>query len=426
MPDPHKYEIRCPVHGFIRLNDWERTIIDQPPFQRLRRIKQLGWTDYVYPGAVHTRFEHSLGVMHVATLLYESIVHQSEDVLKSQLKYDDNGLDRHKRLVRLAALLHDLGHGPFSHAAEDLFPVPDGGRERYSHEEYSASIIRSELKDAIENHPYNQANYRITADEIAALIHGESKGEHALFWRDVVRGQLDADRMDYLLRDSLHAGVSYGRFDLHRLVGTIVAVPGNEGAGLRLGITEGGWHAAESLVIARYLMFTQVYFHKTRVAYDLHLHRALKEILPGGTFPKPDQTGIREFLKWDDWKVLGLLSNGAGGEHGRRLRERDHFRNIYHTPETPSLEDLGQLERVRADLGELVKAEGSGAASWYKAGKLDIPVLSDLRERITEPLSKRSKVVSAMSPNNQILLYARREDVPQAKERLKNLRGGQE
>jgi hypothetical protein len=148
--------------------------------------------------------------------------------------------------------------------------------------------------------------------------------------------------------------------------------------------------------------------------------------LPGGTFPKPDQTGIREFLKWDDWKVLGLLSNGAGGEHGRRLRERDHFRNIYHTPETPSLEDLGQLERVRADLGELVKAEGSGAASWYKAGKLDIPVLSDLRERITEPLSKRSKVVSAMSPNNQILLYARREDVPQAKERLKNLRGGQE
>jgi HD superfamily phosphohydrolase len=420
------YEIRCPVHGFILLNEWERTIIEQAPFQRLRRIKQLGWTDYVYPGAVHTRFEHSLGVMYVAALLYESIVRQSEDVLISEFSYNENGLERHKQLVRLAALLHDLGHGPFSHAAEDLLPVRDGTAERYRHEEYSAAIIRSELKNVIEDHPYNRARYGFTVDDITALIHGESKGEHALFWRDVVRGQLDADRMDYLLRDSLHAGVSYGKFDLHRLIGTIVAVPGNEGIGLRLGITEGGWHAAESLVIARYLMFTQVYFHKTRVAYDIHLHGAMKEILPQGIFPKPDPVGIKEFLKWDDWRVLGLLSNGAGGEHGQRLRDRNHFRNIYHTKDTPSLEEIKQLDIIRKDLGALVAAEGSGAASWYKAGKLDIPVLSDVTDRITEPLSKRSKVVAAMTPNNQILLYARREDVPQAMERLKNLFGGEE
>jgi uncharacterized protein len=419
------YEIRCPVHGFIRLNDWERAIVDQSPFQRLRRIKQLAWTDYVYPGAVHTRFEHSLGVMYVATQVYESIVRQSKDVLISQLAYTEHGLERHKQLVRLAALLHDLGHGPFSHAAEDLLPFREGSSERYRHEEYSAAIIRSQLRDVIENHPHNRASYGFTVDDVAALIHGESKGEHALFWRDVVRGQLDADRMDYLLRDSLHAGVSYGKFDLHRLVGTITAVPGNEGIGLRLGITEGGWHAAESLVIARYLMFTQVYFHKTRVAYDLHLLGALKEILPGGTLPRPDEAGIEEFLKWDDWKVLGLLSNGAGGEHGRRLRERDHFRSVYHTTETPSLEELEELENVRKELGGLVIAEGNGAASWYKTGKLDIPVLSDVRNRITEPLSKRSKVVAAMSPNNQVLLYVRPEDVPEAKDRLKALFGGE-
>jgi HD superfamily phosphohydrolase len=118
--DAHrKYEIRCPVHGFIQLNDWERETIEQPAFQRLRRIRQLAWTDLVYPGAMHTRFEHSLGVMHTATLLYDSIVEKSADVLMEQLAYTKEGLDRDRQLVRLACLLHDVGHTPFSHSAED-------------------------------------------------------------------------------------------------------------------------------------------------------------------------------------------------------------------------------------------------------------------------------------------------------------------
>src|SRR2546425_11561274 len=116
--DPHRlYEIRCPVHGFVALNDWERQIIGQPAYQRLRRIRQLAWTDQVYPGAMHTRFEHSLGVMHVATKLYEGIVQRSGDLLQSELAYDPGGLDRDKTVVRLAALLHDVGHAPFSHAS---------------------------------------------------------------------------------------------------------------------------------------------------------------------------------------------------------------------------------------------------------------------------------------------------------------------
>src|SRR5260370_32177574 len=120
-----RYEIRCPVHGFIRLNDWEMGIIAQSAFQRLRRIRQLAWTDYVYPGAMHTRFEHSLGVMHTATLLYDSIVRNSREVLESELAYDKAGLERYHQLVRLAALVHDVGHSPFSHAAEELFPLRD-------------------------------------------------------------------------------------------------------------------------------------------------------------------------------------------------------------------------------------------------------------------------------------------------------------
>ena len=121
--DPHRiYEIRCPVHGFVAFNDWERQIISHPAFQRLRRIRQLAWTDQVYPGAMHTRFEHSLGVMHTANLLYDSIVRNAKEVLSSELGYDDAGFRRNRQLVRLGALLHDVGHSPFSHASEELFP----------------------------------------------------------------------------------------------------------------------------------------------------------------------------------------------------------------------------------------------------------------------------------------------------------------
>src|SRR5260370_16515474 len=105
--------------------------------------------------------------------------------------------------------------------------------------------------------------------------------------------------------------------------------------GARLGVNEGGLHAAEALVLARYFMFTQVYFHKTRVAYDHHLQRALAEILPQGTFPRPVGVELEDFLKWDDWRVLGALAGGGGGDHGKRLTGRDHFSEIHHTEETP-------------------------------------------------------------------------------------------
>src|SRR5262249_39473975 len=155
-----------------------REIIEQPAFQRLRRIRQLAWTDQVYPGAMHSRFEHSLGVLYVATRLYESIVSRSEEILRTELAYDKPGLERDKILVRLTALLHDVGHSPFSHASEELFPPVDPNDlqrdaeekpeevKRFKHEDYSAAIIRTQLRDAIENHPLNQ-NYDIKAEQIA-------------------------------------------------------------------------------------------------------------------------------------------------------------------------------------------------------------------------------------------------------------------
>jgi hypothetical protein len=256
-------------------------------------------------------------------------------------------LDRDKMLVRLTALLHDLGHGPFSHAGEELLPEQGGGQGKYQHEHYSAAIIRDKLRDVIEDHPLNRI-YRFRVRDITALLEGSGEAGHTLFWRDLISGQLDADRIDYLLRDSLHAGVDYGRFDWRRLLHTVAAAPGPEGSGLRLGVREGGWHAAEALVLARYFMFTQVYFHKTRVAFDHHLRQALAELLPGRQFPKPEGADRDECLRWDDWRVLGLLSEGKGGEHGRRLAARDHYREIFHTPETPTAQDLAELGSVLA------------------------------------------------------------------------------
>ena len=418
--DPHRrYEIRCPVHGFIQVDDWERQIIDQPAFQRLRRIRQLAWTDLLYPGAMHTRFEHSLGVMHVASMLYDSIVKKSGDVLEQHLAYTEEGLDRDRHLVRLAALLHDVGHAPFSHSSEDLFPVRDRGGKKFGHEDYSAAIIRTELRSAIEDHPLNE-NMGFNADNIAALIEGSAGAKRALFWRDLINGQMDADKMDYLIRDSLHIGVQYGRFDLSRLVNSVIAIPPDkENPHPRLGIEEGGWHAAEALVLARYFMFTQVYFHKTRVAYDIHLREAMKTLLPGGRFPKPEGSELKEFLKWDDWRVLGLIGRGKAGEHGKRIIERNHYRKIYHTPEVCSEKDIRDLRAAKAKLGKLLVEEESAKKSWYKTGNTDIPVFSKVRIPQVQPLSQYSKAIDGMKDNDQVLLYIDGADREKAEKRMR-------
>src|SRR5260370_39921065 len=171
------------------------------------------------------------------------------------------------------------------------------------------------------------------------MVEGRVEGKQGIFWGDLVTGQMDADRMDYLLRDSHHAGVNYGRFDLHRLISTVTAIQGLEGQPPRLGILEGGWHAAEALVLARYFMFTQVYFHKTRGACAIHIQGALKKLLPKGQFPKPTSEDLDAVLQWDDWRVLGYLAPDKGGEHGQRLASRNLFRMIYQKPEVQTQED---------------------------------------------------------------------------------------
>ena len=409
-------EFRCPIYGFIQLDDWEYEIVSQPAFQRLRRIRQLAWTDYVYPGAMHTRFEHSLGVMHMVTMLLNGIIERNKPLLRDELGYSDAGDARYRKLLRLAALLHDVGHGPFSHAAEDLAPVK--GNRKFKHEEYSTALINGPLKDVIENHRQN-SNFGFKSEEISGLIEGGSAAGRATIWQDLISGQLDADRMDYLLRDSYHSGVEYGRYDWRRIVATIQLVRDAETGSPRLGIHESGRHAAESLIIARYMMFNQIYFHKTRVILDYHLQEAMRMMLPGGVFPEPTQTGILEYIKWDDWKVLGLLSSGDAGDHGRRLFDREFFREVWDTPEFPSLEDKALLTRIEGALVGFNPVKREATKSWYKLGQTDLQIAE---RKGTIPLSECSTIVARLQPSERTRIFVDRSRRAEASAIIKGLR----
>lgn len=451
------FEVRCPIHGLIPMNAWERRLIDTQVFQRLRRIRQLAWTDFVYPGAMHTRFEHSIGVMHTAGQLYDSILQNSPDVLAKV--YGDTGektgwRERDRQKVRLAALLHDIGHSPFSHASEDLFPekeaIPSNltlslfqaaGKEepkkRFKHEDYSIALIEHELRSAIEDDDFNSKNFGIRAEEITNLLRGDSSAGPTLFWREILSHQLDADRMDYLLRDSHHLGVRYGNYDFNRLVTNVCACEvrseADQSPRVRVGLLKGGLFAAESLIVARYSMFKQVYFHKTRMAYDIHLQQIMANLLADeglDSYPRPDAASLKEYLKWDDWKVQGLLAAGKGGPHAQQILTRAHYRMVYSSQDRlikPKEKQAGQqkvrtelkkLEAVKAALGDLLAKEKRSSNSWYKAkGNSDILVVEDHDRSQVKPLSFYS-AMPELNAEDQVFLYVAPENVPEAKQRI--------
>ena len=432
------FQVRDPVHGFIEYDDWEMEVINHPAFQRLRRIRQLALADFVYPGATHTRFEHELGTMYVATKMYDAIVARQRHYLESKRGYDQAGLERDRRVVRFAALLHDIGHSPFSHSSENLFPVSKEDNRRYQHEDYSASIIRTILKDTIEDHPGN-ANYGITADDVADLITGETDvarmpqgSVRRLLWRPIVTSQLDADRADYLLRDSLHAGVSYGRYDLDRILATVTLGLG-DGGDPSIAIEVGGWHAAEALIIARYMMFTQVYFHHVRQALDHHIEGVLSHLLHNdtaqagdGVFPSPSSAEtLREYLDWDDWKVFGEIAGGNVGDHGVCIKDRKHYRCVSSTSEVPSEQEIQELHRDQQSLGELVRFVGNASKSWYSlGGQQDLLIVPDSSYEPIHgaPLSQYSNVVRNLTPSRQQGIFVKLEDRRQAEEILSQTR----
>lgn len=270
-PTKTRHEVRDPIHGFIEFNQLERHLSNSRPFQRLRNIHQLAMTYEVYPGATHKRFEHSLGVMELAGRIYDRVVQtlnaKARDFVLQNL--EGGGQDYWRKVVRVSALLHDIGHLPFSHAAEtDL--LPDG----WDHERITAAMIRNSDIAAI----LTSTTPPITIEDVIDLAWQPRKRQtHEPtklpdLWKtllsEIITGDtFGADRIDYLLRDSHHVGVAYGKFDPDRLIsGLCIAVDETDSPILALDI--GAIHAAEALLLARYFMYTQVYMHDVRRVYD--------------------------------------------------------------------------------------------------------------------------------------------------------------
>jgi hypothetical protein len=312
-------EIRDPIHGLIGREEHEQEIIDAPVFQRLRRIKQLAMASLVYPGAVHTRFDHSLGVLHIAGRMAKQLL-------------SDPG---ERRLVRVAALLHDIGHGPFSHVSEEILERfterdklnrPEG---QQIHEAIGAQIIAT---DPALDRPLSGKE----RERVSGLMSG-SYGDRIL--REMISGPVDADKQDYLLRDSYYCGVKYGVYDIERLVHSLEAQA--DPADRYLAISRDNVHVFEQFIMAWYYMTTQVYHHRVRLATDAMIVRGVTlGIEQDGigwlrrlyTYDgSPDY--IREYVQWHDERLVTEIlrdttADGYAKEIFRRLAERRLLKRI--------------------------------------------------------------------------------------------------
>ncbi|MEI7834111.1 MAG: HD domain-containing protein, partial [bacterium] len=241
-------------------------------------------------------------------------------------------------------------------------------------------------------------------------------------YRRTLSGQIDADRADYLLRDSYHTGVSYGHYDIDRLLVTIgIGIDEADGGGIIV-IDKGGMHVAEGLIIARYMMFSQVYFHRTRRIYDYHIGKVMNELLKESQngddrFPPPtSKEYIQNYLQWTDWKVLGEIEKNRGGEHAKIISERKHFRCVHETSESPTDEEVLKIDNIYNALGKMVRyADNSCKTTIYKLAN-DIQIQhTDNNERCLKPLSMESLVVKNLKPTGQIRIYVSIEDQEEAK-----------
>ncbi len=313
---PH--EVRDPIHGLIRLTDQEMAVVNTPTFQRLRRIRQLAMADLVYPGALHTRFEHCLGSLHVA-----------HRILK-RLARDEPISDEDFRTVRLAALLHDVGHGPFSHVSEHLLD------EYYDKDKVGQAATREKIHEKVTTDIITKSQYipkLLTPDEqqsIAGILKGGSTQD---FRRDIVSSSLDADKMDYLLRDAYFAGVSYGVFDLDKVIDVCRKL--ERGSETYLVIQEEGLFAVEQLVLAKHHMTQQVYAHRVRTITDLMIVRGLKLAIEDGCDEVRNlysYDGSPEFLdhylQFNDVALTTLLSEGSY-DRAKSVFQRLQQRKLY-------------------------------------------------------------------------------------------------
>lgn len=285
-------DIVDPIHDFIRVYDHELKIIDNPIFQRLRRIRQLSGAHLTYPAAQHTRFEHSLGVMHIASQAGQAL--NEKGILKS---YDIE-------VLRLSGLLHDIGHGPFSHLFEEVIQ-----QKKFSHEDFGKEIIlKSEIGDSLSKNGYDKKL-------VTKIAFGDSKLQ---YMNEIISGALSADMMDYLLRDGYFTGAEHAQIDHKRITQSLDVHK------KKLALERSALYSFESMMHSRYQMFKAVYFHKTVRAAEVMLLEALRL--------SDDEFGftsfnINEYVKLTDEYVLSKLISSKSTKLKRARQFAEDYQN---------------------------------------------------------------------------------------------------
>ena len=285
----------------------------------------------------------------MASKTFDSVTRKNPNLFSKKKNENEKLCKYYRQILRLMALTHDLGHAPFSHASEELF------LSNKKHEDYTKDIIFfTEIGVYINQigrkfqEEYGE-RFTITPQLIWAIYNGDLLEENNIafevrfFLRGFMDGELDCDKMDYLLRDSKFCGVSYGKYDLERFISTLTVY--KTSSSMKLAIEKGGIQALEEFILARYFMFIQVYFHKTRRYFDKQLVKALKVILPDGHYPED----IEGFLKWDDHRVMYELSI-SDNPNVRPFLDRITMTCVYETPAHSSSAENDKFQMIRVML----------------------------------------------------------------------------
>lgn len=308
--------IRDPIHGYIDLDPIALALIDTPPVQRLRRISQLGLSNLVYPGANHTRFEHSLGVMHLTGLLTSRM----DSITKDE-----------KDELRVAALIHDIGHGPLSHVTEGLVKH----YTRHGHEDIRWIIKKGEIAEILSEHGINPTK-----------VEKHIKGQTDI--GKILNSEIDVDKMDYLVRDSHYTGVAFGIVDHARLINEMQFYEN------QLVVATGGVKAAESLLFSRFLMYPSVYYHHVSRIAETMFVRAVEDLIHRGLLDP------LELRMMDDARIFEKIRNNDG--YARELAEGLDGRKLYKRAIYVGLGDVGEsvlkqrknVKRMEAEIAEMV------------------------------------------------------------------------
>jgi len=396
-------EIRDPVHGSIPIHDAEIEILEHPFFQRLRNIKQLGFSEYVFPGATHTRYLHSIGVMNVSTLVFNSL-------FKDQNSKD---IQRLKESLRLGCLLHDIGHAPLSHSTESVMPMVSAlklpkqfqGTERQaSHEDYTIkSITDSSFTQSFKG---VTKEFGIDPKAIAELVIGETADpsyftvngiNYFPLLHQLVSSEMDCDRMDYLLRDSYFCGVSYGKFDLDWIIDNLkVCVEGNEAY---LGISERAISKFDDFLLSRFHMFMMVYFHYRAVCLEQMLMRYFESEKSEYAIPAE----IEAYLEHDDAYLMRVLRK-SDNIWAKRIVKNNIPKKILETFGTVHLHQMHELEGyLKSQNIDYIKCSSTGRLSKYYSANSpqDIYPMKVMRE---SSLSKNHRTIKNIQEATDLFL----------------------